>query len=148
MSIIQQALMATGGGSGVVAITSFSVLESNITPTDSYAGIRFNADGTIDSQENTVNGFNHIAVASWYTPTGGTPGTGYWIRATLTGGTNPIVGTLSTWLQLSSTRTWQNTITGIDYLQAIMTIEIATDSGGSNIVATATNYAIEAQVEV
>lgn len=71
----------------------------------------------------------------------GDPNQDLWIRATLDAGDTPTVGTLGSWLQCSGggsgSRTWTWQYSGApDFLEGDLKFEIATDSGGSNIVAT------------
>lgn len=69
----------------------------------------------------------------------------FWVRATLnssTSGLNDTTSGVDSWLQLNTTRSWSivDSVAGIPTTaeEASLTLEIATDSGGSNIVATET----------
>lgn len=83
-----------------------------------------------------------------------TPGADTWIRATLLSGTSPNGGnSLNTWHQVTGamgvTRAWAWTRTavgdGAGTTTGSLTVEIATDSGGSNVVATGT-YTGESEI--
>ena len=73
------------------------------TSSTAVAGWRFNADGTTDRRQGSWS----AGYDDWATPTSGTPGNGYEIRATLLSGDTPTTGNLSTWEALSSTITWE-----------------------------------------
>lgn len=60
----------------------------------------------------------------------------YWVRATVYAGTTPTSGTIGSWLALTSTRTWSWLRSAVGTTSGTLKIEIATDSGGSTIVAT------------
>ena len=71
----------------------------------------------------------------------GPPTQDLWIRATLDADDAPTTGTLNVWLKCagatSSARTFTWEYSGVpDFLQGDLKFELATDSGGSNIVAT------------
>lgn len=95
----------------------------NVAPA---ASLTLNTDGTMSATGNisTVG-------ANWGTPTTTGIGASYWARMTKNSGANPTTGTLNTWLQLSSQRVWS---WQSDPNDANVTLEIATDSGGSNVV--------------
>lgn len=117
------------------------VAVSSGTPSTVTATITFNADGTISG---TTAGFaSHTFADNWYKPTTSSIGNSYWIRATVATGTNltsPSSGTTGTWLQLSSARAWSNTISSVTNKQTRLNIDIASDSLGSNIVASGIYY--------
>lgn len=72
----------------------------------------------------------------WGTPTTAGIGSGYWVRVTLTSGAFS-ASDGSGWLQLSTSRNWtRNRPTGgSGKTGCTCTVEVATDSGGANIVA-------------
>jgi hypothetical protein len=91
----------------------------------------------------------------WGSPTTVGVGSGYWVRFTVTASSNSGSGGTATftastgWLQLSSDRTAFVDATkvsgsGTRVSNATYTVEIATDSGGANIVAIATGYSLRA----
>jgi hypothetical protein len=112
-----------------------------------YCEYAFGSDGSIVGGSSQGGSF---AVGDWTTPITVGIGSSYWIRVTQTassGGFVTVTGdTRGVWLQLSSSRTFglQTTANGLFY--RVYTFEIASDSGGSNIVATATG--IQMNVEI
>lgn len=102
------------------------------------------ADGSIAvSGIDQDGGAGSTSGGGWYSPTTAGIGSGYWVRMTLLSGTAP--GTspgLGTWLQLSSDRQWGWSRASNGSTTATVKIEIATDSGGTNIVATESSIAV------
>lgn len=92
-------------------------------------------DGQVHIQIN-VSGTPTSSYSTWGTPTGGTPGNGYWIRATLNSGSTPSGSPLNTWLQLSSTRSWSNfkSLSSPGQVVCELTIEISPNADGSGII--------------
>jgi hypothetical protein len=96
------------------------------------------AGGTVTlNSDGTATGTSYSGNANWYQPTTTGVGSRFWARTTRTSGQSGVVFSPAsgTWWSLSSGRTWSATggsggCTG--------TIELATDSGGANIVATGT----------
>jgi len=75
--------------------------------------------------------------SNWATPTTTGIGSSYWARVTVTSGTLTS-GTTGSWVQLSSNTTWSKNTTGTGGATVLFTLEIASDSGGSNILVTKT----------
>lgn len=122
--------------------TPNTTLTVKLSPTDATAGWDFNSDGTVDNEATAgISQFNGGVEWIDLSPTGS-----YWIRATLNAGNAPDSGTLGTWLALTISRSWRWTITGTGTTSGSVKIEIATDSGGSTIVATG-YYGATATVE-
>jgi hypothetical protein len=99
------------------------------------------------------NGGNSGGGGTWGTPVGGTPGATHWVRATLTAGSIPNLfesAALNSWIQISSLPFWGNTRahTNLGTTTSTLTLDIATDSGGSNIVSTRTGLIISATITV
>jgi hypothetical protein len=96
------------------------------------AGVNFTvrSDGTV-----LVTGDNSGTLANynWITPTTGS--TTYYVRATLDSGTFNS-GTTGSWLALTSNRSWLVRVFTLSSRSTTATFEIATDSGGTNVVAT------------
>ena len=103
MAHMQQMLLAAK--TGVVTVSS----ESVVAGTGEVAGIRYNADGTVD---NNIDGVYTQVNSStdWIIPNSAAS-SAYQIRATLNSGDTPD-GTLGSWLALSSNREWTLTSTG------------------------------------
>lgn len=112
----------------VVSIPGTFNASDSQTGTTATAEVAFNSDGT------AYNGPNQLSpLGTWATPTGAGVGDDFWIRATVTSGALSS-GTTGSWLQLSSNRSWTVARSFPGISSATVTFEIATDSGGSNIV--------------
>ena len=104
----------------------------------------FQLDGVWETQENTFP----LASGNWGSPTNSGAGSNYWIKFTRTGFTPVGGGEYSTpttgWLNLGSDRIIQvyTYFDNIDSSSAVYTIQIATDSAGSNIIATRTGVSL------
>lgn len=115
-------------------LDSDTYTDLGINGVDASAGVNFNvrSDGTV-----VVTGDNlgTLAEYNWITPTTGS--TTHFVRATLTSGVFT-TGTTDSWLALTSNRSWLvRTFTSFTRT-ATATFEIATDSGGTNVVASGT----------
>ena len=120
-------------------------------PGTAYAGIIFNSNATL-SVENSNSGVQ--SAGNWGTPTTTGIGSSYWVKFTQTsnygigglGGGSEYGSPKGTWIQISSNPTFgvQRSTNGLS--GATYTVQIASDSGGSNIVATATNISISVEV--
>lgn len=123
---------------GAVASFVYSAIAGTVTGgagTGVSAGgqLVVNTDGTWQLTRIGATGTpSPSGVQNWVVPSGGAPGNSHWVRATPTLG-SVSSGTVNTWLSLSSNRTWTKAAT-IAEDEVTLTIEIATDSGGSNIV--------------
>ena len=112
-----------------------------------YAEYIFNSNGTI--QAGTSDGGMQSA-GNWATPTTTGIGSSYWIRFTQTGSSGgPITDTgnaRGVWIQITPVLYFGISVTANGAFYKQYTVEIATDSGGSNIVATKTGVEIGAEV--
>jgi hypothetical protein len=143
-------------GSVVDPFTAWSV--SDTFAGDYFAELRFNSDGTVEGA--TFNGGgNEVIVpgsSNWFSPTTTGVGSGYYIRFTYESGAidniyvtvnsvdtdGPHIGSIpSTWYQLDDDIGLKMTGSASGAVVGF-TVEIATDSGGSNIVFTSTGNAI------
>lgn len=115
MTACQQ--VAAAGGGFRITLTNATVSDSNITPGTTTVSYRVDADGNVY----TNDGGGDTVHEQWITPLGGQAL--YEVRATLTAGTNPS-GTMNTWQQLNTDRTWTKiqSIPGVN--ECTMTIEI------------------------
>jgi hypothetical protein len=139
--MMTQMLMGGGGGL-VIPMPGGSTSDTVFDPADALATVTINRDGTLTGTGGDF-GFSH----NWYRNGGATIGDGFWVRATVTsGGLSGGSGT-GTWLQLSSSRNWQRNRTTVGSSAGTITLEIATDSGGTNIV-TSGSYTLTATVEI
>lgn len=127
-------LSGTSGSPNIAANTETS-------PTNSLVSWIFNTDGTVDKDEGgTVTQFQAGTEWSDAQPT---PGADMWLRATLDSGDTTTAGdTLGVWLKVAGsgsanrTFTWEETTDGFANTIGTIQAELATDSGGTNIVAT------------
>lgn len=136
------ALLGAGGGP-VYRLDTDTYLDSALSPTDASTTLNINSNGTV-----VATGANTGTLASynWITPTTGS--TTYYVRATLTSGTFTS-GTTGTWLALSSNRSWNTSYISDTPGNKVTTatFEIATDSGGTNVVVSA-SISLEAIVDI
>ena len=122
-----------------IPITDLTDLQAD--PLDASAAVTFATDGTFGfTGDFTTVGPN------WFDPTTTGVGSSYWVRCTVTAGTGPTSGTTGSWLQLSSSRSWQWDRTTVGTTTATVTWEIATDAAGANIIASVTGVAVSVQV--
>lgn len=112
---------------------------SSIAPGSTDPTVELRSTGEIWAYEATTP---LVAVASWGSPTTSGAGADFWVRATLGTGTGTITsGTFGSWTNLASTQSW--TMAAAPSGQArnrTVSYEIASDSGGSNIVGGGTLY--------
>ena len=123
-----------GKSSAVFRLDSDVYSDFGIAGVEPSTGVNFTvrSDGTI-----LVTGDNSGTLANynWITPTTGS--TTYYVRAILMGGSFNS-GTMATWLPLTSNRSWVVRVFTIDSRTATADFEIATDSGGTNVVVSGT----------
>lgn len=98
------------------------------TPGPAVASIQLNTNGTITTSADSSN-----ITGGWYSSTSTGIGSSYWVRATTSSGTG--TGTTGSWLQLSTARVWSVSASVGGFQQWIIKLEFATDSAGTNIVA-------------
>ena len=118
-----------------------------IHPSTAQAGWTFISTGDLTR----VSGAAHNK-PEWYGQPGETthetPDQTYYIRATNESGDNPDSGpALNTWHSLGTRQWYWSASGGFDLSQGTLKIEIATDSGGTNIIATG-YYRGSAQTEL
>ena len=128
-------VVITGTENSLITTTSSSDLSGK--------GFTLRSDGYT---YNYANSGESITFANWLSPVGiADSGANYWVRVVATvidpSPTLTTQGTFNTWLQLSTARTFgytKNTTGTTGTNEVEFAIEIATDSGGSNIVGTVT----------
>jgi hypothetical protein len=132
-----------GKSSVVYRLDSDVYLDTALSPTDARVVFSVNSNGTVLATGDTTG---TLASYNWLTPTTGS--TTYYVRATLTSGTFSS-GTTGTWLALTSNRSWVTLFTSNSpgNKMTTATFEIATDSGGTNVVVSA-SISLEAFVDL
>lgn len=137
MSGIMMAFFGKGRG----PVDQFGgTMSSTLVPSSSAATatVSFYADGYLSGSINGT-GSNGASGDNWFMPNETGIGSSYWIRATLSSGSTPNNGNpgIGTWLQLNTTRTWGYSSGGgtIGTRTGTLLFQIASDSGGTNIVA-------------
>jgi hypothetical protein len=113
-----QMLMGSGGR-GAVTLSG-----GTITGTDSQVYVQIESNGTITNQSG--------AYQSWFTPTTVGVGSSYWVRFTKQSGSAATLTSGSGWESLASACYWGYDVTA----SGVVRVEIASDSGGSTILAT------------
>lgn len=112
------------------------IVSYNTPAGGSSASLSFNTDGSITSTGTTTGSGPNLGHSKWFIPLSAGIGSSYWIRATLSSGNAWTSGTMGSWIQLSSIRTWTTNAAGGSVKSNVTLFEIASDAGGSNIVAT------------
>ena len=125
-------------------IPILSVVESNQQSHGSNgAGIWFNGDGRLFL--NTDISSVPFPAQNWYGPTTAGVGNNYWVRLTVTDGSAPTAGLsdpVGTWNQITVAVRWYWSRGTAGTTTATVTLELATDNAGSNIVATKTGITV------
>ena len=145
--------MSDGHGKSAITISlpALGVYGTAYPGETAYAELIFSSNGDINA------GTSNIGIqdpGNWATPTTTGIGSSYWVRFTQTGsyGTGGFGGATQygsakgVWHQISSTLYFGVQRSGNGMGGFYYTIQIASDSGGSNILATATNVEIAAEI--
>jgi hypothetical protein len=133
-----------GTSAVVYRLDSDVYIDTQLSPDDAQVDFFVNSNGTILATAGISFPFT-LASYNWLTPTTGS--TTYYVRATLTSGTFTS-GTTGTWLALTSNHSWRTayTFNTPGNKMTTATFEIATDSGGTNVVVSA-SISLEAFVD-
>lgn len=126
-----------GGSSGRlerVHLTDRTYDSTQSSPTDAYAGVQYRSAGGEYGMNNSTSLSWNYSGTDWLVR--GSAGD-YWIKATPTGGTIQGSAT-STWLQLNADRGWYISELGLGSDSTSLLIEVATDSGGTNVIESCT----------
>ena len=145
--------MSSGFGKSAISISvpALGVYGTEYPGLVAYGELIFNSNGTIQA------GTSNIGIQSagnWATPTTTGIGSSYWVRFTQTGsyGTGGFGGATQygsakgVWHQISSTLYFGVQRTGNGMGGFYYTVQIASDSGGSNILATRTDVEVAAEI--
>lgn len=134
------ALAADFDAVGIVSpFSAWQVIAQAAPGLTSTASLSFRNDGTVAYTASPTDQTNPGA-PRWYAG-GGTPGNGYWIRATNTGAALTGGDVVGSWLALTVARTWTMSKTST-ISTATLKLEIASDSGGATIVMTSNGNTI------
>jgi len=116
--------------------TAYDVWSDDVPGNSTVSTITFNSDGTISASFSPNDGGSTFGSSNWGAPTTTGIGSGYWVKLTATSGTFTTNGA-STFTNLASaisaTKSGNSGTASVTF-----TIQIATDSGGSNIILTST----------
>jgi hypothetical protein len=108
-----------------------------ISMNEYYAGGTYVLSGTTGTN-GAVPSSGQISMSQFYGTTGRTYAN-YWVRVTPTSGTfGPPGSATGTWLSLASPLGWFRSRASVGTSSVTFTLEIASDSAGTNILATAT----------
>jgi hypothetical protein len=126
-------------GGGIVNPLPGETFSSVGSPTAS-SRLRISTDGWVLH----VNNGSPIQKHQWHTGGGDTS---LFVRFTLISGNTPNIGTLNTWQQLNADRDIGYSVSSTGIASGVIKVEIATDSGGTNIISTSSpNYTVSAEV--
>lgn len=99
----------------------------------SIAGWKCHSDGNV--KYNTATG-GSVNAYNWVVPT--SEGSNYWCRATLSSGSTPLGSGLGSWIDTALNPGWEIQLSTVGSDTSVLSVQIASDSGGSNIIDTAT----------
>ena len=108
---------------------SMTYQDFNLAPTDSTCIVSFRADGAIWDQDGVTGDV-------WIDPAAASDGN-YYIRANSASPDTPESGTMDTWLQLNSTRSWSVSELGIGTDSRTFTVDLKYGASGA-VLATGT----------
>ena len=130
--------VVAGGESNASVVAWTASLSDTKTAANASASITLNADGTV-----TVLGSNSRTSGAWYRPTGGTPGTSYWMKLTQNSGTPPSTGPAAGGMTpMSGSTGWSWTQTVLGLRSANVTVDVYDNVAGSGSPLTTTVIAV------
>lgn len=134
---LQIALLVAAGVSGTASVLTLIEHDLFSTGTDN-ADIIFQNDGDMAFAGATPS--PAFGADEWLTPKGSGNGAAFEIRATLTAGSTPTTNAgLNVWLNLGTTRTWGNFLSGLGSITSTLTYEIGKAGENTAIVTTTDN---------
>lgn len=100
------------------------------------ASVSFLTDGNIDTGGGGTATIDTLDADTWYSPATVGIGSSYWIRATLSSGSTPTSGTLNTWLQLNTARSWSNNsgAGAVGTRTSTLSVQVSSSSTGTPVV--------------
>lgn len=131
MSGIHMAAMSTAGPTATYQLNGGTYTDFAIDPDTANVLFEVNSNGTVNISTN----YNGNTSYDWITPK--PPGATHYIRVQTTSGTFSSSSTLNSWVAISSFWSGDVVRDTLGSKLVTFTVEIATDSGGSNVVATA-----------
>lgn len=137
-----QMVIAAGAPSPYRGMVGGATQDFSTSPATATATTTFQTDGSVTHATSSSPG----PMSSWFLPNVAGIGNSHWVRATIVSGTFT-TGTAGSWLALSSLRTWTKTQNVVGASTVSFTLELATDSGGTNIVKTA-SCSLTAEMDV
>jgi hypothetical protein len=122
--------------SGFTPTSPLNYLHEAYYGSNTTAGFYWNSDGTITGTRTAYPSSTYY----WGDPVSAGIGSEYWLRATFVSGVRYSGSAFGVWHSLASPPYWTcSTYPGL-VAELIATIELATDSGGSNIVSSGTMH--------
>lgn len=130
----------------IPAIPLVGPYTSTGTGSDVSLTINFKSDGTlVVSRVQGNSGSSTVLDATWYSQAVSGIGTNFYVRLDVSVGSAPNLGNSNGgWLRMNVSRDfgWQQSVAGSR--TATCSFQIATDSGGSNVVSTVSGISIDA----
>jgi hypothetical protein len=130
---IMQALLTSN--SARIGGFSYTSEDDQIAPTNAFASFNIGSDGACSASGNHNAG---NPPPNWYFPGSTGIGSLYWVRATVTSGSTSGGSSTGVWISCNSSPGWSRNATSVSVQTVNLTLDFASDSGGTNIVGTAT----------
>jgi hypothetical protein len=127
------AIATTSGAAAPVEMLTAFVQGGTVSPTDCFAAIRLNTDGSMSRRSGSGAFYTS---GNWFFPASAGIGTNYWVRFSQVSGGAPNTGSsaLDTWLALTSARYIEIAETGIGANGGLFDVFVASDAAGETIV--------------
>lgn len=129
-----------GGGGGLTPITNTGAASGNSAAgVAAGATLTFKSDGSITRVGTGTD--NSSGSSAWLSAILAGNGAGFWLRATVVSGALAS-GTTGSWIQGNADRAWVIGPVTTSAASCVLSIDIATDSGGVNIVSSGNNWTV------